>query len=452
MIKAHTAVQVGLLGLGTVGTGVMKALLQNGAALAERLGCRIEVPRILVRSLEKEREVSLAPGQLTTNPAVIMDNPEISVIIEVVGGIEPAKTLILQAIGSGKHVITANKELLAKHGAELFAAAEKAGVQLLYEASVAGGIPVIRFVQGYFAANRVETITGILNGTSNYILTKMQQEGLPFAEVLADAQAQGFAEADPTNDIEGFDAAYKLAILANLAFDVSVPVHEIPCRGISQIRKEDLQFARNFGYVVKLLAAARKTPAGIELSVGPQLLPFAHPLAQVNDVFNAVSITGDVVGELTFIGKGAGQLPTASAVLEDLAALLRQTGNVVRPARWNHPVNPAGIGDAEAHEPHYVRISSFSNSVAGTLNFARQFLQAKGSILNEKSVISEFGESLAAFIVTGITGQDMAELESLLADKNAGHISMWAADCKVTSDQQPQRSETRPAESMLIAK
>ncbi|SFJ58165.1 homoserine dehydrogenase [Thermoflavimicrobium dichotomicum] len=333
-VKANKTVRVGLLGLGTVGSGVMKVLLHQQALIKERTGYRIEVPHILVRDPKKKRKVKVFPEQLTTDADRIVDDQDISIVIEVMGGVEPARTILLKALRSGKHVITANKELLAKHGSELMKAAQESGVQLLFEASVAGGIPVIRFLQGYLTANRVYEISGILNGTTNYILTKMEQTGQTFAEALAEAQELGYAEADPTDDVEGYDAAYKLAILTNLAFDVEVPVSDIFREGIKEIRPIDLGWAREFGYVIKLLARSRKTERGIELSVGPCLLPLSHPLARVHDVFNAVTVYSDVVGDVTLVGKGAGEYPTASAVIEDLTALLRQSGQVLRTTCW----------------------------------------------------------------------------------------------------------------------
>ncbi|WP_168188791.1 homoserine dehydrogenase [Thermoflavimicrobium daqui] len=330
--------RIGLLGLGTVGSGVIQVLEKQQELIKERTGYQIEVPLILVRDLKKKREVTVRIDQLTTEGDRVVENPDISVVIEVIGGIEPARTLLLKAIRSGKHVITANKELLAKHGAELLQEAKKAGVQLLFEASVAGGIPVIHFLQKYLTVNQVQEISGILNGTTNYILTKMEETGQSYQEALAEAQALGYAEADPTSDVEGYDAAYKLAILTNLAFDVNVDPIQIFREGITRICQVDLMWAKQLGYATRLLGRTRNTNDELYLSVEPCLLPLTHPLAQVKDVFNAVMIDSDVVGEVTLVGKGAGSYPTASAVMEDLTALMRQSEEMIRSTDWQESI------------------------------------------------------------------------------------------------------------------
>ncbi|MFC4767513.1 homoserine dehydrogenase [Effusibacillus consociatus] len=415
MNRQQRTVRVGLLGLGTVGSGVLKALSQNGESIAERTGCRIEIPYILVRNPEKKRNVEVAREQIITDPDLILTSPDIPIIIEVMGGLEPARTIILKSLRSGKHVITANKELLAKHGAELLQTAEEAGVQLLFEASVAGGIPVIRFLQGYLTANRVQEVSGILNGTTNYILTKMEQTGQSFGEVLVQAQELGYAEADPTSDVEGFDAAYKLAILTNLAFDVKVPVHDIPREGITRLQPLDLQWAREFGYVIKLLGRSRRTEQGIELSVGPRLLPLTHPLARVNDVFNAVMISSDVVGDLTFIGKGAGEYPTASAVLEDLMALLQNSGNVLRSSSWNTPLQQFE-GRTEVQN-NLVRLDCTRESAAQTEQVFTHFVEKLGGAILKKVRASHGQEVVLGYVTAGVSGYVIEEfLKQQIAD------------------------------------
>ncbi|WP_018131003.1 homoserine dehydrogenase [Effusibacillus pohliae] len=404
--KQTKTVQVGLLGLGTVGSGIVKALQQNSQSIAERTGCTIDIPYILVRDPQKERSVQVDPVRITTDPGSILRCPDIQVVIEVMGGVEPARTILLEALRSGKHVITANKELLAKHGSELLRVAEESGVQLLFEASVAGGIPVIRFLQGYLTANQVHEVCGILNGTTNYILTQMEQTGRSFAEVLAQAQELGYAEADPTSDVEGYDAAYKLAILTNLAYDVHVSVDEIPREGITRIQPLDLRWAREFGYTIKLIGRSRKTERGVELSVGPRLLPFTHPLARVNDVFNAVTISSDVVGDLTFIGKGAGEYPTASAVLEDLTALLRQPGRVLRSCKWDVPVQRCEADDGCQY--HFVRIRVPQSVVAEAEQKIAQLLIGQGGAILQEARAATGDRTVCGLLVGGLSGRALA--------------------------------------------
>lgn len=331
---------IGLLGLGTVGGGVYKTIERNRETIRVRTGHDVQVARILVRDLEKERDCQADCALLTLDAADVLDDARISVCVEVMGGIEPARSLIEQALRSGRHVITANKELMARHGAELLALAAEHDVHLLFEASVAGGIPVIRLLQGYLTANRVSEIQGILNGTCNYILTQMRETGREYEEIVIEAQQLGYAEADPTADVEGFDAASKLAILTNLAYEAHVDVTRIERQGITQLRAADLRLADQLGYAVKLIGAVREAATGVHLSVRPRLLPKHHPLAGVDDVFNAVTIHADVVGELTFIGRGAGELPTASAVTEDLTALLAGADALRRPS-WTRTLQLA---------------------------------------------------------------------------------------------------------------
>lgn len=401
-------VKVGLLGLGTVGSGVVKTILQNGSSIQERTGHEIEISRVLVRNPYKKRVVNLPSETIITDPDLILNDPETSVVIEVMGGVEPARGILLKALRAGKHVITANKELLAKHGAELFQAAAESRVQLLFEASVAGGIPVIRFLQGYLTANRVHEISGILNGTSNYILTQMEQTGQSFSDVLRQAQQLGYAEADPSSDVEGYDTAYKLAILTNLAYDVKVPIHDLKFTGISQIELQDIRAARQFGYVIKLLGMSRLTGNGISFHVGPQLLPLSHPLARVNDVLNAVTLSGDVVGDLTFIGKGAGEYPTASAVVEDLTALLRHNGDVLRPSAWNAPI--AACTSGRAGRTHYVRLAAAVQHPEQADALIARFADVNGATILQKDAILYNSTAILSYIIQGLADEQHEKL------------------------------------------
>lgn len=317
--------KVGLLGLGTVGAGTVQILQtpdQRHPLLKE-----LEIHRVGVRDLNKARPVELPSQVVTTDLAAIVNDPEIDIIVEVMGGIEPARTLILQAIANGKHIVTANKALIAQHSEEIFTAAEQAGVYVLLEAAVGGGIPVIEPLKQSLCSNRIDRVMGIINGTTNYILTRMVNEGAEFADVLADAQALGYAEADPTADVDGLDAADKIAILASLAFGGRIDRAKVPAEGIRAITATEITYAEKLGFVIKLLGIAERTDDNaLAVRVHPTLLPKAHPLASVNDVYNAILVEGDPVGQVMFFGRGAGAGPTASAVTADLlniAALLK---------------------------------------------------------------------------------------------------------------------------------
>jgi homoserine dehydrogenase len=311
-------VRVGLLGCGHVGAALARLLVQDGDAIAARTGLQLEVAAVAVRNLSRERTVDLPAGVLTTDAHAVVGDPGIDIVVEVIGGIEPARGLILQALKGGKPVVTANKELLANGGSELFEAASAGGVDLLFEAAVCGGIPLIRPLRESLAGERIRRIMGIVNGTTNYVLTKMES-GASYHEALAEAQRLGYAERDPTADVEGYDAAAKAAILASVAFGSRVVGGDVYREGIADVTVDDINFARSLGYVIKLLAVIEKTDAGqVAVRVHPAMIPATHPLASVRDSFNAVFIEGDAVGELMLLGRGAGGMPTASAVLGDL--------------------------------------------------------------------------------------------------------------------------------------
>jgi len=316
-------IKVGLIGFGTVGSGVVKILQKNYRLINKRMGARIILKRIADIDIKTDRGVRLKSGILTRKADDVINDPEIDILMELIGGDEPAKTFILKAIRKGKHIVTANKALLALHGDEIFREAHRFGVDVNFEASVGGGIPVIRSIKEGLVANRIESIFGILNGTSNYILSKMTDEGRNFKEVLREAQEKGYAEADPTYDIEGIDAAHKLTILIRLAFGTSIQFKEIMTGGISEITPLDIQFSREFGYRIKLLAIAKIDKGRIEARVHPTMIPEVHLLSTIEGVFNAIYIKGDAVGPTLFYGQGAGQMPTGSAVVSDLVELGR---------------------------------------------------------------------------------------------------------------------------------
>jgi homoserine dehydrogenase len=318
-------VRIGLLGLGTVGAGVVKLLDSQRGLLEERAGCRLTLGAVADLDVTRPREgLDLARLPLTSDVNRVLDDPQIQVVVELVGGLEPARSFILKSLGAGKHVVTANKALLAHHGAELFAEARRRGLALAFEAAVAGGIPLIRAVKEGLVANRILSVFGIVNGTCNYILSKMTEEGLDFSGVLKEAQARGYAEADPTLDIEGMDSAHKLQILVTLAFRTSIDLKDIHTEGLTRVTPQDIAYARELGYRVKLLAIAKASDGGVEARVHPTMIPADSPLAAVSGVFNAVFITGHAVGDLMFYGRGAGQLPTASAVWSDIVEIARR--------------------------------------------------------------------------------------------------------------------------------
>lgn len=316
-------VYIGLIGFGTVGTGVVKILQERAKLLEERLGFSLILKKIADLDVTRDRGVKVSPTVLTTNVAEVIEDPEISIIVELIGGLEPARTFILQAMAKGKHVVTANKALLAVHGLELFKAADEYGVDLGFEGSVGGGIPIIRALKEGLVANKIQVIFGILNGTSNYILSEMTARNLKFEEVLKKAQELGYAEADPTLDVEGIDTAHKLAILISLAYGVQVRLEDIYTEGITSISPLDVEYARELGYHIKLLAIAKSDGGPIEARVHPTLLPADHLLSTVNGPFNAIFVKGDAVGSTLFYGPGAGMMPTASAVVSDLVDLSR---------------------------------------------------------------------------------------------------------------------------------
>lgn len=310
---------IAILGFGTVGTGVYKALLNNGELIAKRSGKKLVVKNIVDLDTKNTKGFTLAPGVLTSDAEAVLADPDIDIVVEVIGGVNPAKKFIEKALTAGKHVVTSNKEVIAKHGREFLKLARQHKVNINFEASAGGGIPIINALNRALAGNNIKRIFGIVNGTTNYILTKMYQENAEFSTVLTEAQNLGYAEADPTNDVDGHDVAYKLSILAGLAFNAHFEYKDIYAEGIRNISAKDIAIAREFGYVIKLLAIGiAHDDKHVQLRVHPVMIKTDHPLAAVNDAFNAVFVEGDCVGETMFYGRGAGSLPTASAVVGDI--------------------------------------------------------------------------------------------------------------------------------------
>ena len=370
-------IKIALLGLGTVGCGVVKILQSHGAEMSERAGCRLTLGRVADAHLTRPGEgLDLTALPLTTDANQAIDDPSVRIVIELIGGLEPARTFILKALQAGKHVVTANKALLAHHGDELFHEARRSRVMLGFEAAVAGGIPLIRAVKDGLPANRILSAFGIVNGTCNYILSKMTDEGRDFGEVLKEAQAHGYAEADPTLDIEGLDSAHKLQILATLAFRTAVDLKDIYTEGITAISQQDVVNAGELGYRIKLLAIAKASEGALEVRVHPTMIPASSPLAAVSGVFNAVFMSGDNVGNLMFYGRGAGQLPTASAVWSDALEIARREAHGIPalesdlPSLARHPLPLRPVD--EIRSAYYLRVMALDRpgvlaQVAGIL-------------------------------------------------------------------------------------
>lgn len=316
------AFKIGLLGFGTVGTGTAEIILDPLGR--NHLLQELEIARIGVKTLDKPRSIDLPAGIITTDLESIVTDPDIDIVVEVLGGLEPARSLILKAIANGKHIVTANKAAIARYGDEIYTAANQAGVYVLLEAAVGGGIPVIKPLKQSLGVNRIQSVIGIVNGTTNYILTKMSADGADFAEVLAEAQQLGYAEADPTADVDGWDAADKIAILASIAFGGRIKREDIVCEGIRQINATDISYADKLGFVIKLLAIAKTNSSreSLQVRVHPTLVPKSHPLASINDVYNAILVEGEPLGQVMFFGPGAGKGATASAVVSDILSIV----------------------------------------------------------------------------------------------------------------------------------
>jgi homoserine dehydrogenase len=427
------AFKVGLLGLGTVGAGTAQILLdpvQRHPLLQD-----LEIHRVGVRALAKPRPVTLPPELLTTDLESIVTDPAIDIVVEVMGGLEPARTLILQAIAHGKHVVTANKAAIARYGHEIFTAANQAGVYVMLEAAVGGGIPVIQPLKQSLGVNRIHTVMGIVNGTTNYILTRMRTEGADFSDVLADAQRLGYAEADPTADVDGFDAADKLAILASLAFGGRIKLEDVYCEGIRQVSAADISYAEKLGFVIKLLAIGKRD-AGlnpdqptllsdqVQVRVQPTLVPQTHPLASVNGVYNAIVVEGDPIGQVMFFGPGAGAGPTASAVVSDLlniAAVLKAnlTGTQTQTSSAPHPLM------ACSHE-HYSPVVPIEELI--TRFYARfRTKDSPGVIGKIGTCFGDHQVSLESLVQTGVEN-DLAEIVVVTHDVREGNFRQALAE------------------------
>lgn len=384
---------VGILGFGTVGAGVAYGLLTNKTPLAERTGIEIELRKIADLDIKTDRGVVVPDGALTTDAMGVINDPQIDIIVELIGGTGIARKFVMAAIEAGKSIVTANKKLLAEHGSEIYDLAAKKGADVFFGASVGGGIPIIRALRDGLAANRIETIHGILNGTCNYILTSMEKDGLPFDVALANAQKQGFAEADPTLDVDGFDTLHKAAILASLAYGINPDVKALPVRGIrGVVEAEDIRYSADLGYRIKLLAIIKDTGGEIEIRVAPTLVPEDGMLASVNGVFNAALVKGDLSDETLYYGRGAGRMPTASTVIGDIAdaarAIASCAGSRLAVPRTSCAVRMKASGDIVSR--HYVRLS---------------LGDAPGSLASAAGAFARHGVSINAALQQGDAGK-----------------------------------------------
>ncbi|MCR6616310.1 homoserine dehydrogenase [Bacillus velezensis] len=380
------AIRIGLLGLGTVGSGVVKIIQDHQDKLIHQVGCPVTIKKVLVKDIDKKRDADLPKEVLTTEVYDVIDDPEVDVIIEVIGGVEQTKQYLLDALKAKKHVVTANKDLIAVYGSELLAAAKENGCDLYYEASVAGGIPILRTLEEGLSSDRITKMMGIVNGTTNFILTKMIKEKSPYEEVLKEAQDLGFAEADPTADVEGLDAARKMAILARLGFSMDVDLDDVKVKGISRITDEDISFSKRLGYTMKLIGIAQRDDNKIEVSVQPTLLPDHHPLSAVHNEFNAVYVYGEAVGETMFYGPGAGSMPTATSVVSDLVAVMKNMR--------------LGVNGNSFVAPQFERNLKQPSDI-----YAQQFLR-----IHVKDQVGSFSKITSAFSERGVSFEKILQL------------------------------------------
>ncbi|EOS58615.1 MULTISPECIES: homoserine dehydrogenase [Paenibacillus] len=401
-------VKVGLLGLGTVGTGVVRILEGHQEDLSSQVGSPIVIEKIAVKTLDKARSIHVEPHKLTEDPWSVIRDPEIDVIVEVMGGVDQTKAYILEALERGKHIVTANKDLMALYGSEILAKAMEHQCDVFYEASVAGGIPIIRTLIEGFSSDRIMKIMGIVNGTTNYILSKMSQEGASYEDVLKEAQQLGYAESDPTSDVEGLDAARKMAILATLGFRTNVELNDVHVRGITSVSKEDILYAKRLGYEMKLLGIAERQDDEFSITVQPTMVKKTHPIAAVNGVYNAVYVYGEAVGETMFYGAGAGEMPTATSVVADLVAVVKNL--------------KLGVNGLKAIVPYKPKKLKTDDQIAYK-NFLLLHVDDKAGVLAQiTQVFAEYEVSLESVVQSPNTNLEGAEI--MIVTHNASKASM----------------------------
>jgi homoserine dehydrogenase len=390
------AISIGLLGLGTVGSGVVKIIESHQDKLMHQIGCPVTIKKILVKNVLKERQVEVDASLLTTKPDDIFDDHEIDVVIEVMGGIEETRGLLVKALRNKKHIVTANKDLMALHGPELLTIATENQCDLFYEASVAGGIPILRSLVDGLASDRITKMMGIVNGTTNFILTKMNKNGSAYEDVLKEAQELGYAEADPTSDVSGLDAARKMAILATLGFSMNIDLDDVKVQGITDISKDDLDYSQKLGYTMKLIGIASLCGEKVEVSVQPTLLPETHPLASVNDEYNAVYVYGKAVGETMFYGPGAGSLPTATAIVSDLVGVLKNMR--------------LGVNGRSAVAPQFPKSLKGPQDINAKFFIRLHVSDEVGVLANITSIFSEHGVSFDKILQLPLKQKESSEI------------------------------------------
>lgn len=410
-------IKVGLLGLGTVGTGVVRIVENHQEDLKKQVGSEIEIVKIVVSDVNKQRSIAVAPEKLTEDAWEVIRNPEIDVIIEVIGGTTTTKEYIVEALNLGKHVVTANKDLMALYGGELLEIAQRNSSDIYYEASVAGGIPIIRTLVDGFSSDRITKIMGIVNGTTNYILTKMTQEGASYADVLKEAQELGYAEADPTSDVEGLDAARKMAILARLGFHTNVDLNDVSVKGISSVTKEDIQYAKRLGYQLKLLGIAECDENQVSVSVQPTMVSNSHPIASVNGVFNAVLVTGEAVGETMFYGAGAGELPTATSIVADLVAVSKNMKLGISGKRVNAMYKPTVLKTDEQISSKYFLLLEVADRAGVLAQITQELAKFDVSLQSVLQQANEHSNTAEIIVITHDASK--AAITSLLETFNS---------------------------------
>ena len=425
---SESPIYVGIIGYGKIGTGTLKTLLDNQENIDRKVGRQVRVKRLVDVDWTSPRPFAIdVPQEMkTTAAADVLEDPDISIVVETIGGTKPARELVLKALQSGKNVVTSNKELIARHGKELFEAAAERNLDLMFEGSVGGGIPILRPLKQCLAANRISRIMGIVNGTTNFILTQMAEGGAEFEDALKEAQRLGYAEPDPTNDVEGFDAAFKLAILGSIAFESRVQVEDIYREGIAKIGPRDMEYARQLGYAVKLLAIGAEVDGALEMRVHPTLLPTAHPLAAIGGPFNAIFVRGSSVGEVMFYGQGAGTMPTGSAVVGDIIDVARNiqsgaTGRIACTCFEGRHVKPM----AEVTTRHYLRLQVADRP--GVLAAIAKVFGEEGVSLSSVLQMDASGESAEIVWLThpaqeGRMRRSLARLDKL---DEVEEISSW---------------------------
>jgi homoserine dehydrogenase len=390
------AISIGLLGLGTVGTGVVKIIENHQDKLMHQVGCPVQIKKVLVKDIDKQRDVSINREMLTTDANDILQDSEIDVVIEVMGGVDETREYLLTALKSKKHVVTANKDLMAVYGSELLTAASDNGCDLFYEASVAGGIPILRGLVDGLASDRITKMMGIVNGTTNFILTKMSQDGSAYEEVLKEAQALGFAESDPTADVEGLDAARKMAILSTLGFSMKIDLDDVKVKGITDITEEDLEYGKQLGYTMKLIGIADLDDDKVEVSVQPTFLVESHPLAAVNNEYNAVYVYGEAVGETMFYGPGAGSLPTATAIVSDVVGVMKNMR--------------LGVNGTSAVTPQYKKQLKEAHEIRSKYFLRLLVKDEVGVFANITSIFSEHHVSFEKILQLPVKEKGLAEI------------------------------------------